>query len=250
DYQGPAYVDLYRERLKPFLPLDTKLAQETARNLALWMSFEDIIRVADLKTRPARFERVRSESRAKEGEPLVIVDYLKPGVEEFASLLPPSLGHRLMAWAEKNGKMNAYNVGMHIRTTSVVGFLLVRSLAWLKPWRPHSFRYALEQQHIQAWLARVREAAARDTALALEIVDCARLVKGYSDTHRRGLANFLTLMDALVDNPPTSNPREQAIAIAKAREAALADPEGKALSGTLGMPTTNGKPVFWLAKSP
>ncbi len=250
DYQGPAYVDLYRERLKPFLPLDTKLAQETARNLALWMSFEDIIRVADLKTRPARFERVRSESRAKEGEPLVIVDYLKPGVEEFASLLPPSLGHRLMAWAEKNGKMNAYNVGMHIRTTSVVGFLLVRSLAWLKPWRPHSFRYALEQQHIEAWLARVREAAARDTALALEIVDCARLVKGYSDTHRRGLANFLTLMDALVDNPPTSNPREQAIAIAKAREAALADPEGKALSGTLGMPTTNGKPVFWLAKSP
>ena len=153
-------------------------------------------------------------------------------------------------WAEKNGKMHAYNFGMHVKTTSVLGFLMVRSLAWLKPWRPRSFRYHVEQLHIDAWLARIREAAQRDTGLALEIAECATLVKGYSDTHRRGMANFLALMDALVDNPPTSDPREQAAAIAKARKAALADPEGKALSGALGTPLVNGKPVFWLAKSP
>ena len=250
DYQSPDYVELYRERMKPFLALGAKLAEETGRNLALWMSFEDIIRVADLKTRPARFERVRSEARAKVGEPLVVIDFLKPGLEEFASLLPPGLGRRVLDWAGKNGKLHAYNVGMHIKTSSVLGYLTVRSLAWLKPWRPHSFRYAIEQQHIEAWLGRVLEAAKRDISLALEIVECARLVKGYGDTHRRGLANFLALMDALVDNPPTSDPREQALAIAKAREAALADPEGKALSTTLGMPMSNGKPVFWLAKSP
>lgn len=250
DYQGPEYVKLYRERIQPFLALDAKLAEETARHLALWMSFEDIIRVADLKTRASRFERVRKEAKAAAGEPLVIVDYLKPGVEEFASLLPPSLGRRLTEWAEKNGKMHAYNFGMHVKTTSVLGFLMVRSLAWLKPWRPRSFRYHVEQLHIDAWLARIREAAQRDTGLALEIAECATLVKGYSDTHRRGMANFLALMDALVDNPPTSDPREQAAAIAKARKAALADPEGKALSGALGTPLVNGKPVFWLAKSP
>ena len=171
-------------------------------------------------------------------------------MEEFASLLPPSLGRRLTEWAEKNGKMHAYNFGMHVKTTSVLGFLMVRSLAWLKPWRPRSFRYHVEQLHIDAWLARIREAAQRDTGLALEIAECATLVKGYSDTHRRGMANFLALMDALVDNPPTSDAREQAVAIAKARKAALADPEGKALSGALGTPLVNGKPVFWLAKSP
>jgi indolepyruvate ferredoxin oxidoreductase beta subunit len=146
--------------------------------------------------------------------------------------------------------MHAYNVGMHVRTTTVLGYLMVRSLAWLKPWRPHSYRYHVEQQHIDAWLSRIREAARRDTGLALEIAECATLIKGYSDTHRRGMANFLALMDALVDNPATTDPREQAAAIARARQAALADPEGKALSSTLGTPLANGKPVFWLAKSP
>jgi indolepyruvate ferredoxin oxidoreductase beta subunit len=250
DYQGPAYAALYRERMQPFLALDAKLAEETARHLALWMSFEDIIRVADLKTRAARFARVRQEARAGEGEPLVIIDYLKPGLEELASLLPPALGRRLLAWAGRNGKINAYNFGMHVRTSTVLGYLLVRSMAWLKPWRPHSFRYQVEQGHIDAWLGRIREAARRDTGLALEIAECATLIKGYSDTHRRGMANFLALMDALVDNPATADSREQAAAIARARQAALADPEGKALSSTLGTPLGNGKPVFWLAKSP
>ena len=213
-------------------------------------AFEDIIRVADLKTRAMRFRRVRKEARASDDEPVVIVDYLKPGVEEFASLLPPALGRKLLRWAEANGKIDAYNVGMHVKTSSVFGFLLVRSLAWLKPWRPRSFRYQLEQRHIEAWLARITEAAGRDVQLALEIAECAGLVKGYGDTHRRGMASFLALMDALVDNPPTANPKEQAAAIARARAAALADPGGKALSNTLGLPMSNGKPVFWLAKSP
>ena len=139
---------------------------------------------------------------------------------------------------------------MHIKTSSVLGYLLVRSLAWLRPWRPHSFRYQVEQLQIDAWLIRISEAAGRDHNLALEIAECARLIKGYSDTHRRGMANFLAIMDALVDNPATSDPKEQAAAIARARNAALADPEGKALSSSLGKPTINGKPVFWLAKSP
>lgn len=250
DYQGPAYVELYRQRMRPFLALDPHLAEETARHLALWMSFEDIIRVADLKTRASRFERVRKEVRADHDEPVVIIDYLKPGVGEFASLLPPSLGRRLITWAEREGKLTALNFGMHIRTSSVSGFLLVRSLAWLRPWRPYSYRYAVEQQHIDAWLGRILAAAARDTQLALEIADCARLIKGYSDTHRRGMASFLSIMDALVDNPATLDVREQASAVARARDAALADPEGKALSTSLGTSQSRGKPVFWLAKAP
>jgi indolepyruvate ferredoxin oxidoreductase, beta subunit len=250
DYQGPAYVALFQERMRTLQPLDAKLAEETARHLALWMSYEDIIRVADLKTRPARFARVRKEARAGDAEPLVIIDYLKPGVEEFASLMPPWLGRALLGWAEKKGKTTAWNIGMHIKTSSIAGFVLVRALAWLRPWRPYTYRYQAEQRLIEEWLARIREAARRDTRLALEVAECARLIKGYGDTHRRGLANYLALMDALVDNPATADPAEQAAAIARAREAALSDPEGKALSGTLGKPMINGKPVFWLAKSP
>ena len=240
DYQGEAYANLYDERMKPFLAGDPKLAAEVARHLALWMAYEDIIRVADLKTRASRFERVRKEVGAKEGEPVVVIDFLKPGVEEFASLLPGFLGAKLISWAERRGKLDAYNVGMHIKTSGVLGYLLVRSLAWLRPWRPMSYRYGEEQRLIERWLGLVADAAKRDAALALEVAECARLIKGYGETHRRGKANFLAIVDALVENPATASPVEQAAAIHKAREAALADPEGKALGTSLG------KPVVWL----
>jgi indolepyruvate ferredoxin oxidoreductase beta subunit len=244
DYQGESYAALFRQRMQPFLKGDPKLAAEVGRHLAVWMSYEDIIRVADLKTRASRFARVRREVGAKEHEPVVVIDYLKPGVEEFASLLPVFLGRRLISWAERRGKLDAYNVGMHIKTSGVVGYFMVRSLAWLKPWRPHSYRFREEQQLIERWLGRVEEAAKHDSGLALEIAECARLVKGYGETHRRGKGNFLALLDALVDHPPMADARSQAQAIRKAREAALADPEGQALEKQLG------KPVVWLKPVP
>jgi indolepyruvate ferredoxin oxidoreductase beta subunit len=238
DYQGEAYARLFLERIATLGDADPKLIGETGRQLALWMSYEDIIRVADLKTRRARFARVRKEAGARDGEPVVVIDYLKPGLEEFASLLPAALGRRLQAWAQRNGKLDAYNVGLHVKTSGVPGYLLVRALAWLKPWRPRSLRYAEEQALIERWLVAVRAAAPRSTALALEIVECAGLLKGYGETHRRGRGNFLAILDALVENPATADPAAQAAAIRKAREAALADPEQKALERALGRPIT------------
>jgi len=238
--QGKAYAQLYLQRVKSLGDANDALVAEVARQLALWMSYEDIIRVADLKSRASRFERVRREVGAKDGEPVVVIDYLKPGIEEVASLLPISLGRRLIAWAEAKGTLDAYNVGLHIKTSGIFGFLLVRTLARLKPWRPRSLRYADEQALIERWLHCLRTAATRDSGLALEIAACATLLKGYGETHRRGQANFLAILDALVDNPPTADVREQAAAIGRARVAALADPEAKALSQALG------KPVVWL----
>jgi indolepyruvate ferredoxin oxidoreductase beta subunit len=240
DYQGERYARLYESRLQPFLKGERTLAAAVARHLALWMAYEDIIRVADLKTRASRFERVRKEVGAKSGEPVVVIDYLKPGIEEFASVLPRFLGKRMVEWAERRGKLDRYNIGMHIKTSGLLGYFVVRSLAWMRPWRPFSYRYREEQKLIERWLALVADAAKRDTALALEVAECARLIKGYGETHRRGKANFLAIIDALVENAPTPDAREQAAAIRKAREAALADPEGRHLGQALG------KPVVWL----
>jgi indolepyruvate ferredoxin oxidoreductase beta subunit len=242
DYQGDAYAELYLERLKS-LRADPQLLAEVARHLAVWMSYEDIIRVADLKTRRSRFQRVRREVGARDHEPVVVIDYLKPGLEEFSSLLPHRLGRRLLDWARKRGKLDAYNIGLHVRTSGVFGYLLVRSLAWLKPWRPYSHRFREEQARIDRWLAAIRDAAPRSTALAMEIAACARLVKGYGDTHRRGWTSFNAIFDALVESPATADPTEQAAAIRRAREAALSDPEGKALKKDLG------RPVLWLSKT-
>ena len=243
DYQGEGYARLYRERLEPFVKGDANVAATVARHLATWMTYEDIIRVADLKTRKSRFERVRKEVGAKADEPVVVIDFLKPGVEEFASVMPHFLGKRFVAWAEKRGKLDAYNVGMHIRTSGFFGYLLVRSLAWMRPLRPLSYRYVEEQALIERWLGLVADAARRDAGLAHEVAECARLIKGYGETHRRGRGNFLAIADALIENPPTADAGEQAKAIRKAREAALADPEGKALGSTLGKPVVWMKPV-------
>jgi len=238
DYQGEAYARLYLERMATLGTADAGVVDETGRQLALWMSYEDVIRVADLKTRRSRFSRVRREVGAQDGEPVTVIDHLKPGIEEVASLLPPGLGRRLRGWAEARGKLDAYNVGMRVRTSGVGGYLLMRALAWLRPWRPHSLRYAEEQALIERWLAAVRDAAPRSPALALEIAACAGLLKGYGETHRRGRASFLSIMDALVDNPPMAEPAAQAAALRRAREAALADPAQEALAGALGRPVT------------
>jgi indolepyruvate ferredoxin oxidoreductase beta subunit len=113
----------------------------------------------------------------------------------------------------------------------------------MRPLRPMSYRYVEEQALIERWLGMVAEAAKRDGGLAYEIAECARLIKGYGETHRRGKGNFLAIADALIENPPTADPAEQAKAIRKARDAALADPEGKALGSTLGKPVVWMKPV-------
>jgi indolepyruvate ferredoxin oxidoreductase beta subunit len=257
DYQDRAYADLYLDRLDPVLSAERAaddasrgypLTNETGRHLALWMSYEDVIRVADLKTRRTRFERVRDEVGAKPHEPVRIVEFLKPGVEELCAVLPPSFARPVLAWASARGK--SLNVGMHVPTTSVWGFLLMRSMAWLKPLRRRTSRYQHEQRLIERWLAAIRAAASVDAQLALEIAECARLIKGYGDTHARGTGNFLRLFGTLVEGSSELAPAERATRLRQAREAALADPEGKALGQSLGgggdaRPAVV-KPVVWL----
>ncbi|HEY4371721.1 MAG TPA: indolepyruvate oxidoreductase subunit beta family protein [Burkholderiales bacterium] len=237
DYQDQAYADLYRKRLANIARLDTgdgKLAAETARYLALWMSFEDLIRVADLKTRKSRFERVRADVLAKEDEPLHIVEFLKPGLDEISGMLPPAIALRFHAWATKNGLAEKLSFGMHIKTNSILGFLLLRVTAGMRFWRRRTSRYAEEQALIERWLKAVETAAARDLKFAYEIALTARLVKGYGDTNKRGKASFRRIFDNLVEGEMAMDDAARARAIFAAREAALADPEGRNLEKTLG----------------
>jgi indolepyruvate ferredoxin oxidoreductase beta subunit len=247
DFQDDDDAALYLDRLDPIAKREQqqagaepwKLTSETARFLALWMSYEDVIRVADLKSRRSRFERVRAEVQAKAHEPVHIIEYLKPGLEEVAALLPSGLSRRLVAWAEKRGLMYKLNLGLHVNTTSVTGFLMLRSLAWLRPLRRMSARYAEEQALIERWLSAI--AAAPEPELALEIALCGRLIKGYGDTNRRAKANFLRIFDTLVEGGAQvkggtlDDAGARAKAVRAAREGALADPEGRGLEATLAV---------------
>lgn len=251
-YQDKEYADLYLDRLEPVLKADRemgggptgfKVTNETGRHLALWMSYEDLIRVADLKTRRSRFDRVRAEVMAKPDEPVTVVEFLKPGVEEVASVLPRGLAAKLLAYAARRGQ--SFNRGIYLRTTSVSGFLMLRAMAALRPLRRSTSRFHEEQAMIERWLTAIGKAVRADRSLALEIAECARLLKGYGDTHKRGRANFMKLFDTLVEGRPDLAPAARAAEIRKAREAALADPEGRTLAGALGLPVPapQAKPI-------
>jgi indolepyruvate ferredoxin oxidoreductase beta subunit len=76
--------------------------QETARHLGLRMAYEDVIRVAQFKTRASRFERVRGEVGATPDQLVRVTEFLKPGPEEFAQVLPRFIGGPVSRWADRN----------------------------------------------------------------------------------------------------------------------------------------------------
>lgn len=232
DFQDERYAGLYLDRLQPIVPSGEALVAETARFLALWMSYEDVIRVADLKSRASRFQRVRDEVRARPHEPVRIVDYFKPRLEEFAGLLPGALARPLLGWAQRRGLSDRLSVGLHVNVTGIGGFLMMRLLASFRPMRRRTSRYAEEQHLIERWLHAIHRAAASDAVLALEIALCGRLIKGYGDTRRRGNAHLVRILETLVEGTGIE-PGSRAAAIRQAREAALADPEGRQLENTL-----------------
>ena len=246
DYQDAAYAALYLDRVRGVLAVDREaggepggwqLTREAARLLALWMSYEDVIRVADLKTRASRFARVRQEAAAKDGQIVVVTDYLKPSASEIADILPP-------AWAGRLRKNAGPGRAVKLPTSAVSGFLAMRLMAALKPLRRRSSRFAEEQALIERWLGAIKRLgfAALDAELALEIVHCARLVRGYGETWRKSRAAFVKILDELVENEQAVAKGADALklAIRKAREAALVYEEAKPA------PAVKGKPVIWM----
>lgn len=238
DYQSQSYSELYLDRIYPIVKIehdagskDFMLTQETARYLALWMSYEDVIRVADLKTRADRRARIRGEVHAKVSDIVRVADFLKPGLEELCSVMPPALGRALFQFAVKRGWQHRLNVGMHVRSTNVTGFILLRTLAALRWWRPYSWRFQEEHARMQRWLVAITQAAARDLALATEIAACGQIMKGYGDTHARAVRNFDLIADSYFAS--FAEPARLAAMIQAARKAALADPEGESLAAEI-----------------
>jgi indolepyruvate ferredoxin oxidoreductase alpha subunit len=240
-YQDRAYARLYLDRLAVICDADRKsgadgrLLRETARHLALRMSFEDVIRVAEAKIDPARMRRIGEEMKVLPGEPFVVYEFLKPGIEEMCQVLPGFLARPILRLATRRGWLDRFHWGMQVNTSSVSGYLRFRMLAGLKRWRRATYRYREEQAAIVSWLGLIADAARLSPDLAVEVAECARLIKGYGDTLRRGTANYRIIATRVIA-PVLSGatPVAQGIdAIASARTAALVDPEGESLARCL-----------------
>ena len=205
-------ISCAREPAEFWLGVCGLLLEAAARCLALWMTFEDPIRVADLKTRASRFARVRDEIRADPGQLFGITEFMKPRVEEIAGTLPAALGR--------------WTGGKQIRTRTLRGFLALHVLSGFKRWRGARLRFHEEDGRIEAWLARITQLAPRHYALAVEFARAQRLIKGYGETHERGWRNFQALAGQLEFLEMRS---DGAVLLAGLTAAALADEAGQAL---------------------
>lgn len=234
-FQDVAYGEEYLTRLKPFAALDDEahgfgLTTEAAKYIANAMAYDDVIRVADLKTRARRFSRIREEMRAGEA-PVRLTEFMHPRAEEIAGLLPARWG----AWCEASPKRMArierwFSKGRRLRTHRMGAFSMLYILGGLRRYRRKTHRHAIEQAHLERWLSRCLKTAQTDYAFAVELLRCRRLIKGYSDTHSRGLTKF----DRTMEGADLLEGRDDAAQWqARLREAALQDEKGDALDGAL-----------------
>jgi indolepyruvate ferredoxin oxidoreductase beta subunit len=238
DYQDARYAALYLDRLSVVRMLDDgrddfELTAELARHLALWMSYEDTIRVADLKTRGSRFDRVLTEIRATPDQLVNVTEFMSPRLREVCETMPVSLGRAVLESRFLSSMIAPFvGRGRHVTTTGIGWFLAMRALAGLRRWRPGTLRYHEEQARIENWLALIGEAARSEgSEVALELVRCQRLVKGYGDTHARGLASYHAVLDAY---RRASERTGLAGMLRRLGEAALLDEYGTALGSAVG----------------
>ena len=255
DYQDPAYAALYLQRMARVLDAEREadpagangwaIASETARYLALWMAFDDIVRVADLKCRASRRARVRSEVKPADGELLRVYEHFKPGMPELAALLPDPLASVLTRWDRRRQARGLPPLALPLKigSHSVTGFAALRLLSGLRWLRRRGTRFAQEQALITRWLDAVDAGTRSGWALGHEIALCGRLIKGYGSTNDRGKDNLLHVVDHLALATTIAEPARRAEAIRDARTAALADEAGTALDKALLQHGAPARPV-------
>lgn len=244
DYQDERLARDYVARLQSLVaacpaPGAAHLAlwQEAARHLALWLCYEDIIRVADLKTRPERYAQVRQDARAGAGDVVRITEHFKPGIDEIASVLPGALGRWLLR------RCPPRHWSLHIRSSSLWGYLMLRSLAALRPWRRRTLRHAQEQAVRDPWWQALCQLGPQAPEWAAVLAQLPQVLKGYGETQTRGRLRYEKVWSAHVA-PVLGGKTITAAdtsAFRQALQAALSD-----LPERHPSPTDSPRTVLWL----
>lgn len=240
DYQDERYGWEYLDILAGIHATDRELdgykhgfafTINAAKYLANAMTYDDVIRVADLKTRAARRSRIEREVGAGPGQILTTTEFMHPRLEEVAGMLPARVGRwlkespGLYAWLDRR-----VSRGRRVRTYSPGWFLVLYALGGMRGFRRGSLRHAAEVAHRDKWIAAATDAARKNYELGVEVLKCRRLIKGYSDTHARGLSKF----DGVVAEIRRIQDRADAAAWARRlRETAIKDGSGGDLEGLI-----------------
>jgi indolepyruvate ferredoxin oxidoreductase beta subunit len=240
DFQDVRYGREYLERLAALYAIDQAaggvakgfaFTVEAAKYVANAMAYDDVIRVADLKTRGARFRRVEKEMGVGPEQVLRITEFMHPRIEEVCGTMPARLGSAILSRPKVSRALDrVINKGRHVRTDTIRWFLALYLLGGMRRFRRGTLRHKTETAHLEEWLALARETVAKDYALSVEVLRCRRLIKGYSDTHERGQSKYDRVVSAL---PVLSGRSDAAEWLHRLIEAALKDEPGEMLDGAL-----------------
>jgi indolepyruvate ferredoxin oxidoreductase, beta subunit len=237
DFQDPDYAAEYLDRIARVYEVDranggeakgSALTAVAAKYIAVAMAYDDVIRVAELKTRSHRYQRVLKDNAVSAGQIVYTTEYMHPRLEETAGTMPAPFGRfieahpRLFGWAFRKPR--------RVRSGTIHWFLALYVISAFKPMRRSTLRHKHEMVHLERWLALALDNVAKNYDLAVEIVCARRLVKGYSDTHARGLSKFDRIIGAV---PLLVDRADGADWMRRLRDAALLDEGGIALDGAL-----------------
>jgi hypothetical protein len=230
DYQGSSYAQLYVDRLGRFIgrrDVDGAMFGEIARLMAMRMSYEDPIRIAQLKL--AEYEMAAGDPRV-----LATDDICKFRLDELIGALPAIVAEPALDVLEKLGWTHK-PVSIRFSAKSRFGIRRLKIEAALRRWRLFSVRYARERLWVERWLHMISRSLARQPKAAPAIVQTATMVQGYGDAYRQGLADWHAIIDGLA-KPALDGVlplADLAGAIGEARAAALPDPRQAALKRTI-----------------
>ena len=226
DYQGPSYAQLYADRVRRFVGrhgVDETMLREIARLMALRMSYEDPIRIAQLKL--AEWEAARGDPRLLPGDMIG-----KFRLDELVGALPAAVAEPVLDALEWVGWTHM-PVSIRFSAKSRWGIRRLKIEAGLRRWRLFSVRYARERAWVERWLHMISRSLEKQPAAAPAMVQTATMIAGYGAPYRQALADWHAIIDGLAK--PTFDGvlplADLAGAIAEARAAAMPDPRQVAL---------------------
>ncbi len=207
DFQNSKYSEVFLSRVERILSIINQedpevlaVAENIVRRLALWMTYEDIPRVAQLKIKPDRFKKIKKEVNIKSNQILLIQDIFKPGINEIAAMLPARIGK----WFIKNKKIMSHlpfiGKGIKINSLTISGFIILKFLSSFRYIRPVSLRYKEEQKNIDIWINNLILSLNKSISFSEGLADMPQLLKGYGDTWDRGIKKYNKINDALIKN--------------------------------------------------
>lgn len=228
DYQGNVYAKLYVTRLRRFVgrrDVDAAMLGEIARLMAMRMSYQDPIRIAQLK-----LAELETDGTAPSAD-----DVRRFRLDELIGALPAVVAGPVLDTLEWLGWGGRKQVPIRFSTRSWWAIRRLKIEAGLRRWRRFSIRYAKERVWVERWLHMIDRSLTKQPKAASEIVQTATMVQGYGDVYRQGLADWHAIIDGLAK--PTFDGvlplSDLAGAVVEARAAALPDPRQVALKRTV-----------------